>query len=407
VQNAKLHPTLLSLISLAVTLLSSSVVSSLINSAIITSSGKIVTISLLHVDGRYVKNSFNKTVMLRGVNKVEFADDPDGIWMGNTMWNDGNVAAELDAMKSWGINVIRCHMSVETWKFNIGPNSGHPASPYCALPAREAIKRLILMAAERGMYVILDGCTVRSYWSGGDQDPLPYPPYQTSAQASEVIASEAEFVDWWISVAQELKIYPNVLFELWNEPHGDETAKTSWKSVAQKCINAIRSEGAQQIIILQWGYGVWTGLASGDVEGMEWILDFNLTDPLGNILYSTHVYRIYGGCGLWQYLEEEKGTPFGYLYDDVKMAFQIEKLDWVGDVLNKPLFIGEIGCDLTWTNDELQRELIAWNNTLTIFNEWKLHYAAFWWREIGTFPLHYGPPNFTPTSSGQILKDNL
>lgn len=406
-RNAKIYSMLASLIALAGTFLSSPLISSLTNSATITTSGKIVTTSPLHVDGRYIKTSFNRTIMLRGVNKVEFADDPDGIWMGNTMWNDGNVAAELDAMKSWGINVIRCHMSVETWKFNIGPNSGHPASPYCALPAREAIKRLIVMAAERGMYVILDGYTVKSYWSGGEQDPLPYPPYQISARASEVIASEAEFVDWWISVAQELKIYPNVLFELWNEPHGDETAKTSWKSVAQKCINAIRSEGAQQIIILQWGYGVWAGLASGDGEGMEWILDFNLTDPLGNILYSTHVYRIYGGCGLWQYLEEEKGTPFGYLYDDVKMAFQIEKLDWVGDVLDKPLFIGETGCDLTWTNDELQRELIAWNNTLTIFNEWKLHYVAFWWREIGTFPLHYGSPNFTPTSSGQILKDKL
>ncbi|MEM4713398.1 MAG: cellulase family glycosylhydrolase [Candidatus Bathyarchaeia archaeon] len=381
--------------------------SSFMGTVAITSSGKIVTVSPLHIEGRYIKNSFNKTVTLRGVNKVEFADDPDGIWMGNTYWSDVNVAAELDAMKSWGINVIRCHMSVETWKYNIGPNSGHPSSPYCALPAREAIKRLVVMAAERGIYVILDGYTVKSYWSGGSQDPLPYPPYQTSTRASEVIANEAEFIEWWTSIAQEFKAYPNVLFELWNEPNGDETAKASWKNVAQQCINAIRNLEAQQIIIFQWGYGVWAGLASGDGEGVEWILDFNLTDPLGNILYSTHIYRIYGGCGLWQNLAGEKGTPYGYLYDDVRTAFQIEKIDWVGNTLNKPLFIGEMGCALTWTGDELQREITAWNNTLKILNEWGIHYAAFWWREIGTFPLHYGPPNFGPTISGQILKDAL
>lgn len=110
---------------------------------------------------------------------------------------------------------------------------------------------------------------------------------------------------------------------------------------------------------------------------------------------------------MWQNLADEKGTPYGYLYEDIKTTFQIEKIDWVGDTLNKPLFIGETGCALTWTEDELQREIIAWNNTLAILNEWGIHYAAFWWRETGTFPLHHGPPTFTPTTSGQILKDKI
>jgi aryl-phospho-beta-D-glucosidase BglC (GH1 family) len=386
-----------------------SVIASPSNSATIRSSGTIVTILPLHVEGRYIKNSLNQTVILRGVNKVEFADDPDGIWMGSTIWNDANVAAELDAMKSWGINVIRCHISVELWKYDIGPGSGHPASPYCAISTRTAIKRLLTMAAERGIYVVLDGYTVRSYWSGGEQDPLPYPPYQLSLNASEVIANETEFINWWVGVAQELKYYPNVLFELWNEPVGNETAKASWGGVAQQTIDAIRSTGAQQIIIFQWGYGVYAGLASpSGSEGVEWILDFNLTDPSGNLMYSTHVYRVYGGCGLWQTLAQEKGTLYGYLYDDVKRAFQIEKLDWVGDTLNKPLFIGETGCDMAWTGDELQRELIAWNNTLGIFHEWGINYAAFWWRDIGVFRLlEHGvgwsngvPP---PSDGGEIL----
>lgn len=278
-QNTKFYPLLITLTVLVGALFSTSAISAPMNSVTIESSGKIVATCPLHVEGRHIRNSLNQTVMLRGVNKVEFADDPDGIWMGDTMWKDENVAAELDAMKSWDINVIRCHMSLEAWKYDVGPNSGHPASFYCAIPAREAIKKLLIMAAERGMYVILDGYTVRGYWSGGDQDPLPYPPYQTSINAFEVIANETEFIDWWVSIVQELKSYPNVLFELWNEPHGDETAKASWGSVAQQCIEAIRSQGAQQIIIFQWKYGVWAGLANGGSEGVEWILDFNLTDP--------------------------------------------------------------------------------------------------------------------------------
>jgi len=374
----------------------------------IRNSGVILPTLPLHIEGRYIKDSLGNIIYLRGVNKVEFADDPDGIWMGDTFWNDENVKAELDVMKAWGINVIRCHLSVELWKYNIGPESEHPASPYCAIPAKEAIKRFIKFAAAKGMYVVLDGYTVRSYWAGGNQDPLPYPPYQTSVNASNVIANESEFVDWWVSLVQELKNYPNVLFELWNEPHGNETAKASWSQVAQQCIDAIRSTGAEQIIIFQWNYGVYAGLASSIGEGVEWILDFNLDDPVGNIMYSTHVYRVYGGTGAWEHLAEEKGTPYGYLYEDIKSAFQIERLDWVGDTLDKPLFIGESGCDLAWTESELQRELIAWNNTLRIFNEWGIHYAAFWWRDIGMFPLlkpgigwSDGVPS--PSSSGEIL----
>lgn len=171
-QNTKFYLTLLSLTVLIEALLLTSAMSALMGAKTITSSGKILSISPLRVEGRYIKDAHNRTVLLRGVNKVEFADDPDGIWMGNTYWSDANVAAELDAMKSWGINVIRCHMSIETWKYNIGPDSGHPSSPYCALPAREAIKWFVIMAAERGMYVVLDGYTVKSYWGGGSQDPF-------------------------------------------------------------------------------------------------------------------------------------------------------------------------------------------------------------------------------------------
>ena len=385
-------------------------------------------ISKLHVEGRWIKNETNHTIILRGVNKAEFVDDCDGIWMGDTLWKDENVKAELDAMKSWGINAVRVHFSVELWKYDIGPNSGHPASPYCGISTREAIKRLLNFTAERGMYVILDAYSVRCYWTKGDQDPLPFPPYQTSENASEIIGSVDDFVDFWRSVASELKDYPNVIFEIWNEPHNtasanktDEEAFIDWVNAWNLSVDAIREVGATQPIIFQWGMGVYTNLyedeetekvyAKGGYHLRHWMENAigNLTDPLNNIIYSTHVYRLYGGTGLYQGSARDKYGYRGWPYEHLKEAFEYMGFKWVGDTLNKPLFIGEVGCDLAFTDEEYAREIAAWNNTLSIFNEWGISYTAFWWRNIGVFRLlkdgePWVPP---PTESGQILIDSI
>jgi aryl-phospho-beta-D-glucosidase BglC (GH1 family) len=426
--NPKSYALLIALAVLTGTLFSMPAISSLMSNVTIRSSGTIVTtISPLHVEGKYIKNGLNQTVFLRGVNKVEFADDPDGVWMGSTMWSDANVKAELDAMKSWGINVIRCHFSIELWKYDIGPNSGHPASPYCRISAREAMKRLAQFAAEKGMYVIYDPYTVRCYYTGADQDLLPFPPYQKSTNASDLIANVTEFVDFWRSVASELKSYPNVIFEIWNEPGNtgssnrtNEEAFMDWMNAWNLCVDAIRDEGATQPIIFQWAMGIYCNLyeneetgevhAGGGISGslrlqhwMENAID-HLTDPLDNIIYSTHTYRLYGGTGLYQFSARDKYGYRGWPYDHVKMAYEYMGFKWVGDTLNKPLFIGEVGCDLAFTDEEYVREIAAWNNTLSLFNEWGLSYTAFWWRSTGVFRLHTGAPNFSPNEAGQILK---
>jgi len=376
------------------------VIASLSNNVTIRSSGTIAAISPLHVEGRYIKDSSGDTIYLRGVNKAEFTDYPGSVWMGQGVrdyasWTQrrNDVITELDAMKSWGVNCIRCHQAVDHWKYNIG---GH----------RQIIKEFLDLAAQKGMYVIYDGYSVRNYFNGSDQDPLPYPPYQTSRNASEVIADEDAFVDYWVSVASELKDYPNVIFELWNEPYGDEQAKQSWFNVSQRCINAIRGTGATQLIIFQWRMGCWVNLnfppPNNPGSTLDWIFETNLTDPLGNLVYSTHIYRCYGA---FHHSLPERWNAWEY--DEIKKAFQYMMFDNV--TAKCPLLIGEIGADLAYTGEELQRELIAFNNTLFIFNEWGIHYTAFWWRNIGIFRLlEYGEPWVPPpTASGQILINAL
>jgi len=80
--NLKSYTLLIALAVLTGTLFSMPAISSLMSNVTIRSSGTIVTISPLHVEGKYIKNGLNQTVFLKGVNKVEFADDPDGVWMG-------------------------------------------------------------------------------------------------------------------------------------------------------------------------------------------------------------------------------------------------------------------------------------------------------------------------------------
>ncbi len=387
------------LISMLTVLMSSGAITNSIALTNVTSQTTIT--SGLHTDGKYIKDSSGNIVYLRGLQKVEMADEPDGAWMGNVMWSDANVRTELQAMKSWGANTVRCIQAIENWKYDL-------STPYAAISNREAVKRLLTIAQEEGMYVVFTAYRVTNYFNGGNQDPLPYPPYQTSSGASSVIGSKQDFINWWADVANELKDYPNVVFEIWNEPNGDGTAMTEFFGVQQQVINAIRATGAQNIIMAQWDFGSWINLdyISSGGSTMDWINQANLNDPLNNLVYVTHIYREYGDTGIYSNAASisKWGTNHAYDYNELVKAFQGEKLDWVLNTLNKPLFVTETGYNVEKTGAEANYENIAFDNTLKIFNEWGINYIVHWWREIGIFRLHTGAPNFSPTAGGTITK---
>jgi len=388
----RLYIAFLMIMLLGGTLILSSVKSLFTASRVITSTGSIVSgISPLHAVGKYLKDLNNNTVWLRGVGAWQFNDDPDAIFMGNSIWNVNNVKAELDAMKSWGINVVRSAQAVEHWKYDMNqPNAG--------INHRQAIKTLLTLMAERGMYFIYTGYQVTDYWHGGNQDPFPYPPYQTSRGASSVIANQQEFVDWWASIATELKDYPNVLFELWNEPHGDITAAAIWVDTMQKSINAIRATGAQQPIIAAWDMACWVNLnyppPQNQASTMDWVFLANLNDTAKNLIYTTHYYTTYGHIGL--------NGGHVYDYDNIKLGFQYFKFPEV--LQSYPLLIGEFAANM---DTDTTNELIAFDNTMKIFEEWHIQYTAWVWRDALFGRLHGGPPSFAPTLGGSVLKTHL
>jgi len=348
--------------------------------------GSISHIQPLHVEGRNIKNSLGEIVVLRGVNKHGFEDDPRGHWQrfdGGISYNtfDTNiVAANLDAMRSWGINFVRSYSTVQFWVENTGNH-------------RQIIKEYASLAAQCGIYLLY------SFWHilpTAGQTGAPYPPY---CENNPYLNSSADFVELWRSIAIELKDYPNILFELWNEPLGD---KEIWFNTVQQCIIAIRSTGATNLIVVQWDYGLWANLNYPNVGSkMDWVQQYSLNDTTGNIVYSTHIYRD-GGVHY-----SEPSYVYCWTYDDMLKGLQICLVDYVINTLNKPILVGEIGPNMWRTGDELTKELAFYNNTLTILNEWNISYAAFWWWPLGSYPHLTTAPGYQPNVAGIILRSML
>jgi hypothetical protein len=381
-QNTKLYAVFMISVILAGIFSLSPVIASLFNSATIRSSGTITTILPLHVEGKYIKDSLGRAVILRGMNHgTAFVDDPDGWWnpegggylSGNGVWNPNAVKYNLDKMREWGINVLRIHTVIQWWLDDTSNYKQH-------------IKDTITWAGERGIYVIFEPCYVRGY-PDSYQYELPCYPYLIEDEVVNppedvaIMPNRTAFINYWRSVANELKSYPNMLFEIYNEPHGDDTVKNEFFQMTQEWINAIRATGATQILVVQWDYGIWCNLdyppPANPATTMDWVEKYPLNDPLGSIVYSFHNYRG----------DFHRTIPSYYpvwTYEDIKEALQICLVDYVLNNLSKPVICGEIGANMWKTGDDLAQEIAWLNNTLSIFNEWKTGYMYYSW----TIPAH-------------------
>lgn len=359
------------------------VYSSPTDSLIIRSSGKIALTLPLHVEGRYIKNSFGNTVVLRGINKHGFENHPEGHWQTieggvvyNT-WDNDIVAANLDAMKSWGMNTVRSYSTAQFW---IEDTGGH----------REIVKQYAGLLAERNMYLIYTFWHTDLEESAG-RGHLPFP--------SNTFPDAQSFVDMWLSVASELKDYPNIIFALWNEPgmyDGERVGE--WFTTVQSCIDAIRAAGAENLIIIQWE-GIWINLNSGNGAKMDWVEEYPLNDPLGNLVYEFHSYRTGGSH---KFVDDERIQI--YEYADVLQSYQDGLVDYVLNTLNKPVICGEIGANMWQTGEELEHEFEFYSNALQIFNEWDMSYIGFWWWPTYTYAHLTGNSNYEPNDAGEILK---
>jgi endoglucanase len=103
----------------------------------------------------------------------------------------------------------------------------------------------------------------------------------------------ADFTDMWVELAARYGRYPNVIFDLMNEPKGGTVITTeTWRQAANNAIWGIRCAGYDREILVcgngysgavNWDKGAWYG-TSNAIEMLK------IADPLNKVLFNIHVY---------------------------------------------------------------------------------------------------------------------
>jgi len=371
----------------------------------------------LHVDGAQLKNAEGQAVRLRGINHSGFVDAPDGAWdlpgkplfSGLGHWSPEAIKAALDSYQQLGFNVIRLHTIVEWWK----TNATHYEDAWRVVdypqPYRQMLKDVIQWSAERGLYVIFDFYAMRNLQGKqSGQETLPWPPAHRHPQ---IVGSRAEFVALWTTVARELRSFPNVLFELYNEPNGNENAESEWFGFCQEALTAIRVQTPTPVLI-QWDYGCWVNLdfppPQNAASTLAWIERHALHGS--NIVYGTHLYRNSGEGGAGAVHRKKAGLSNLWERSDIEEGLKLALFLHVTQELKKPLLVTEIGAYLKYpgTNRdvEIAHELDWFKHTLAILNQWKIGYLNWAWQadeQLDHGSLHEGQPN----AAGKVFLDSL
>ncbi|MCJ7632357.1 hypothetical protein MUP77_08185, partial [Candidatus Bathyarchaeota archaeon] len=100
----------------------------------ISNTGRTLSSMALHTEGEKIFNALKEEIFLKGIGRLHDMDDPRGWWSGpGEDFSNGRfeanrelviqrIDANLQAMKSWGANLLRIHVAVNWWwRDNINP----------------------------------------------------------------------------------------------------------------------------------------------------------------------------------------------------------------------------------------------------------------------------------------------
>ncbi|MCJ7635238.1 glycoside hydrolase family 5 protein [Candidatus Bathyarchaeota archaeon] len=347
------------------------------STVVIASSGVLesdtpVAVSALHVEGNKIKDVNGNIVYLRGANYFHYSGYASSVWLrrdGSVLWGgDWSLTREaiienFDEMAKYHFNSFRIHTCAQHWK---------ERTDYIS-----HMQEIASLAMERGIYIIIDIYDITD--APLNTQGLPYPPY---SDANLVIPNEQAFVDLWGLIAEAMKNSPNVIFELYNEPHGD--LLQVYLDTCQKCITRIRTI-TNHCIMVMWGWQV----TIGDVMS-NYAYDSRISGT--NIIISAHTYPD-GAYILFPY---QGGTPVNS-HDDLVLFCERSKITEVAS--QKPVVITEVGgfhgdaWSMTW-----------FSNLLDVYNELGVGYNVWVWNpyphEEGCLT---GGANFALNDKGTIL----
>lgn len=246
------------------------------------------TVKRLHVDGRYIKDSDGRIVDLHGLNMGTHGwayedstyDPTSKTW--SYFPSEEALALEIQRVSewnfslkdfmtigSWGANLVR--LQVPHYQFDsIGSPGGYNSWGF------ELLEKWVAWAESCGLYVVIDMHVPH----GGRQ----YVTEDEGRMEGKTLwmnpDDQSRFIALWKELARRFHPYTNVLFELMNEPDPSKGgfSEDTWWNLAQGLIDAIRGEGASNIIVV-------SNPIRGNIAFRE------LRDGLNNLAYDFHFYE--------------------------------------------------------------------------------------------------------------------
>lgn len=306
---------------------------------------KAQTLSQVSVQGNKFITAEGKAVVFRGFS----TSDPDKLEK-EGRWDSRYFAA----MSDWGANVVRFPVHPRAWR-----SRGQKA--YIKL-----LDEGVAMAAEQGMYVIIDWHSI-----GNLKNEL----YQSDGYET----TQKETFEFWRTMASHYKNNTTVaFFELFNEPtvmKGQLGSLTwdQWKTIMEEIILIIRSNGSTAIPL---------------VAGFNWAYD--LTEVIENpinaegIGYVSHPYP------------QKREKPWEKTWTE----------DW-GHVAEKyPLILTEIGfsgaeekgAHIPVISDE------SYGDAITQYADERGISYVVWVFDPHWSPMLFSDWNYTPTRQGKYFK---
>ena len=207
----------------------------------------------LSIKGNYIMSEFGDTVQLRGMSLFWSQ------WMGK-YYNAETVKWLKD---DWNCTVIRAALGVE--------NDGYLTNPK---EEKRKIEEVVDAAIELGVYVIIDYHSHEAY---------------KNPEAAKTFFSE---------MSKKYGKYPNVLYEIFNEPLQDVSWVNKLKPYSENVLKSIRENDPDNIVIC--GTRVWSQMASEAA-------DAPIADK--NVAYTLHFYAVSHGQSLRD--EAEKALAKG------------------------------------------------------------------------------------------------
>ncbi|MCW4004732.1 MAG: cellulase family glycosylhydrolase [Candidatus Bathyarchaeota archaeon] len=409
-----------------------------------TSVQAATTTSPLHTSGHLILDANNNPVYLRGIGRAGDIDSLSGIWSGpgDSVYNYGNkwqtdftvLAQKMDATFAcyrdvWKVNMIRVFVPVDWWwDDKINPAQAYGEGPNQVMSYKNYIELIAQEADKYGIYVDFCPYSVLNYYKNqGNWDGIPGSlgtaslAYMQKINQNEITAWRM----WWTSVVERLGKYPNVIFEMWNEPDNDKQAYYNYMINAYQ---AIRATGNTNLIFMQY----YLGLVPGYNE-LTWVPEFHnqLKNALGkeplNVAYTTHPYRRAPYPNLvWS-------TTCQGVKQQLSAATMIPATRSNG--IDVPLVFNEMGVMLEpsmYSNDyfpdaqkpestltveqKMQNELAFWDAILRNAYEMDVGVCSYYWMQTGVWwgsealisqanwPANAASP--TPSQTGQIFINN-